>query len=191
MKAKDIIFLPKKALRERSTKVGIVDKSIKNLIKNMESATLDWEDNREHELGVALAAIQINQPKRVVIVRNNFEDKSDRTFKVLINPKITKYSGEKVDDFEGCLSIKDVYGRVPRYDKVKVSAQDENGNPIRITAEGFLARVIQHEIDHTNGIVFIDHIKNKKDSFFKLNKNGNLDQLDYLSDIKNNENLWA
>jgi peptide deformylase len=191
MKSKDIICLPNPHLRQRSKKVGLIDDDITQLIKDMESATLDWEDSRAHELGVALAAIQIDQPRRVVIIRNNFEDKSDRSFQILVNPKITKYEGSQEEDFEGCLSIKDVYGKVPRYTKVKVSALNENGEPIRITAEGFLARVIQHEIDHTNGIVFVDHIKDESDAFYTLTKDGSLKPLSYESKIKDSKMLWG
>lgn len=156
----------------------------------MVSSTLDWEDNREHEVGVALAAIQINQPLRIVIIRNNFDNKNDRTFKVFINPEITKLEGEMVEDFEGCLSIRDVYGKVPRYSQVKVKALNEHGKSIRLTANGFLARVFQHEIDHTNGIVFIDHIKDNPLAFYKLETDGKLTELDYDKQIKNSRKLW-
>jgi peptide deformylase len=185
----DIITLPNRHLRERSKKVGIVDDKIKQLIHDMEAATLDWEDHRDHEVGVALAAIQIDEPVRVVVVRNNFDDKKDRSFLTLINPEITKLEGEIEEDFEGCLSVLDIYGKVPRHTKVRIKATDINGRPIRITAEGFLARVLQHEIDHTNGIVYIDHIRGKKEAFYFLSKDGKLEELDYEKDIENT-NLW-
>lgn len=186
----DIITLPNPHLRERSKKVGLVDQSILDTIKDMEHATLDWEDSRAHEVGVALAGIQIDHKLRIVIIRNNFDNKKDRGFQIFINPEITKYEGDVVEDFEGCLSIKDVYGRVPRHDKVRVKALNIHGKPIRLTATGFLARIFQHEIDHTNGVVFIDHIKDKTDGFFRLNDEGKLDPLDYGKDIKDNTNLW-
>lgn len=186
----DIITLPNQHLRERSRKVGLVDENIKQVIADMESATLDWEDSREHEVGVALAAIQIDTKLRIVVIRNNFDNKDDRGFQVLINPEITKHEGKVTEDFEGCLSIKDVYGRVPRYEKVRVKAQNINGKTIRITATGFLARVMQHEIDHTNGIVFIDHIKDVADGFFRLQADGKLEPLDYEQEIKDNHELW-
>lgn len=186
----DIITLPNGHLRERSQKVGIVNDEIEQLVTNMEAATLDWEDSRKHEVGVALAAIQIDKKLRVVVLRNNFDDKSDRTFHVFINPKITKYEGELVEDYEGCLSVKDIYGKVERHSKVRVSATSLAGKEIRVTAEGFLARVFQHEIDHTNGVVFIDHIKDKPEAFFKLDPEGHLEKLDYDKDIKDNKDLW-
>ena len=187
----DLITLPNPHLRERSKKVGFVGDDIKDLISKMESATLDWESSREHEVGVALAAVQIDQLYRVVVVRNNFDDKSDKGFKVLINPEITKYEGELLDDYEGCLSVRNVYGKVPRYSRVRMKALDIHGKEFRVTAEGFLARVLQHEIDHTNGIVFIDHIKDKKDAFFILNHEGKLEALNYNKEIKDNVELWG
>ena len=179
----DIIALPHALLRQRSKKVGVITDTIRQLIADMESATLDWEDHRKHEIGVALAAIQIAEPLRVVIIRCDFSNKSDRSFDVFINPKITKFEGELKEDFEGCLSIRDVYGKVARYEKVRISALDINGKPIRVTAEGFLARVFQHEIDHTNGIMFIDHIKDKPEAFYRLDDEGKLEKLDYEKDI--------
>lgn len=186
----DIITLPNPHLRQRSKKVGLVDQSILDDIKDMELATLDWEDSRAHEVGVALAGIQIDKKLRIVIIRNNFDNKDDRGFQIFINPEIAKYEGDIVEDFEGCLSIKDVYGRVPRHEKVRVKALNVHGKPIRLTATGFLARIFQHEIDHTNGVVFIDHIKDQADGFFRLNDEGKLDPLDYDKDIKDNTDLW-
>lgn len=186
----DIITLPNRHLRQRSKRVGIVSPEITSLIENMEAATLDWEDSREHEVGVALAAIQIDQPLRLIILRNNFDKKEDRSFNVFINPRITKYEGEIREDYEGCLSIRDIYGKVPRHTKVRVKALGIDGKEIRITAEGFLARIFQHEIDHTNGIVFIDHIKNSPEAFYKLDKDGKLEALDYEKDIRTSDLLW-
>jgi peptide deformylase len=185
-----IITLPNSHLRERSRKVGLITEDIKKLVNGMKEATLDWEAERKHEVGVALAAIQIDMPLKIVIVRNNFDNKSDTTFTVFINPVITKYEGAIKEDYEGCLSIPEIYGRVPRYSKVRVRALDTNGREFRVTAEGFLARVLQHEIDHTNGVVFIDHIKDRQDAFFKLKENGQLEQIDYEKDIRKNRILW-
>jgi peptide deformylase len=186
----DIITLPNAHLRQRSRKVGLVTDEIRQLVDDMQAATLDWEDSREHEVGVALAAVQIDQLLRVVVIRSNFDDKSDRSFRVFINPEIVKRDGELLEDYEGCLSIRDVYGKVPRYSKVKIKALDLTGKEVRLTAEGFLARVFQHEIDHTNGIVFIDHIKDKPEAFFRLNDEGHLEALDYDKDVKSNSVLW-
>lgn len=183
MKKEDIITLPNAHLRQKSAKVKVVDSRITDLISDMVGAALDWEDSRPHEISAALAAVQIDRLDRVVIVRSDFENKDSREFTVLINPEIIKSEGELIEDYEGCLSVKDVYGKVPRFSKIKVKALNVDGVPIRIKAEGFLARVIQHEIDHTNGIVFIDHIRDKKDAFFELDKNGELQPLDYDTEV--------
>lgn len=185
MSAKDsIIVLPNKHLRQKSKRVAVVTPQVREVIQQMIDATVDWEDSREHELGVALAAVQIDQPYRIVIVRNSFDNKEDKSFSVFINPEIIKLEGELEEDYEGCLSVTDVYGKVPRYNKARLRALDENGNPIRVKVSGFLARVFQHEIDHTNGIVFVDHLKDKKDAFYKLTDDGKLKKVDYEA-IKN------
>ena len=174
-----IISLPNPHLRQRSRRVGLVSDEIRQIIDKMKQATLDWEASREHEVGVALAAVQIDQPYRIVIVRHNFDDKSDHNFDVFINPEITKLEGKIELDYEGCLSVKDIYGEVPRYNKVRVRALDENGHEIRFKAEGFLARVLQHEVDHIQGTMFVDHIKDQHDAFFKLTETGKLEPINY------------
>jgi len=175
----DIINLPNPSLRKVSKRVGLVTDEIRQLAKDMENATLDWEDSRPHEFGIALAAVQIDELLRVVVIRNDFDNKKDRSFTVFINPVIVKKEGKMVEDYEGCLSVKDVYGLVPRYNKVKVKALDLDGKEFRVTAEGFLARVFQHEVDHTKGVVFVDHIIDDPDAFYRLAKNGKLEKLDY------------
>lgn len=186
----DIITLPHPDLRRRSQKVGLITQEIRDIVAGMEHATLDWEESRDHEVGVALAAVQVDQMYRIVVLRNNFDDKKDKTFSIFINPQITKYDGDIEEDFEGCLSIRDVYGRVPRHSKVRVKALNLEGREVVIKAEGFLARIFQHEIDHTNGIMFIDHIRNVPEAFYRLNVNGRLEKLDYETEIRDDAELW-
>ena len=190
MKKDAIITLPNAHLRAKSQRVHVVTDEIRQLIADMTSASIDWEDSRPHEISAALTAVQVDRLEKVVIVRADFDDKTNREFIALINPEIVKAEGELVNDYEGCLSVKDVYGRVPRHSKIRVRALDSEGNEVRFKAEGFLARVIQHEIDHTNGIVFIDHIKEQTDSFYRLNDKGELNPLDYDEHIKDNTDLW-
>ena len=190
MKKEDIIALPSSNLRQKSAKVHVVTDVTKSLINDMTSAALDWEDSRPHEISAALAAVQIDRLDRIVIVRSDFDDKQVRDFTALINPEVVKYEGAVTEDFEGCLSVANVYGKVPRYNKIRIKALDQDGNEVRFKAEGFLARVIQHEIDHTNGIVFIDHIKDKKNGFYTLDKEGELQPLDYEKHIEKNHILW-
>ncbi|MDQ3158859.1 MAG: peptide deformylase [bacterium] len=186
----DIITLPNNHLRKPSKKVGLITTEIKDAIQKMIDATIDWEQHRKHEAGVALASIQIDIPLKIVIIRKDFENTSKPEFNVYINPTIVKYEGEVKEDFEGCLSIKDIYGKVPRHTKVRVKALTPEGKEIKLVAEGFLARVFQHEVDHTKGKVFIDLIEDNPDAFYKLDRDGKLHELDYEKDVKNNTDLW-
>ncbi|HEX6258693.1 MAG TPA: peptide deformylase [Candidatus Saccharimonadales bacterium] len=186
----DIITLPNPHLREKSHRVHVITPEITELVHEMTAATLDWEASRPYEIGAALAAIQIDVLERVVIIRSDLDDKENREFMTLINPEIVKYEGDIIYDHEGCLSVKNIYGLVPRHSEVRVKALDLEGNEIRLRAKGFLARVLQHEIDHTNGIMFIDHIKDSAEGFFTLNDKGELKKLNYATEIKNNSILW-
>ena len=174
-----IITLPHPSLRKRSQRIHVVTDETKQLIDDMRAAALDWEDSRPHEIAVALAAVQIDRLERAVIVRADFDNKENREFVALLNPEVVKAEGEIVTDHEGCLSVKDLYGAVPRHDKIRVRALDETGHEVRVKAEGFLARILQHEIDHTNGICFVDHIKDDKDAFFTLTAKGDLEPVTY------------
>lgn len=190
MKKEAIITLPNPALRKKSKKVTVIDDATKQLVRDMTDASIDWENSRPHEISAALAAVQIDRLERVVIVRGSFDDKSDREFVTLINPEIVKYEGTVVEDYEGCLSVANIYGKVPRHSKIRVRALDENGHEIRFKADGFLARVIQHEIDHTNGVVFVDRIKEQTDAFYTLDDKGELQPLEYETHILGNSILW-
>lgn len=185
-----IVTLPEPNLRKRSQKVGVITDEMKKLISDMISATIDWENSRDHEVAVGLAAVQVDKLYRVFIIRNNFENTEDQNFTVFINPEIVKQIGPIEEDFEGCLSVPDVYGKVPRYHGVKVKALNQEGKSFRVTAYGFLARILQHEVDHTHGVVFIDHIKDKKNAFYRLMPEGGLEPLSYEKDIANNSFLW-
>jgi peptide deformylase len=186
----DIIALPNPHLRQKSKRIGIVTPEIRQIVADMQAATIDWDVSRPHEVGVALAAVQIDRLYKIIVVRNNHDDKTDHSFTAFINPEIIKLEGEVIEDFEGCLSVPNIYGKVPRYSKVRVKALNLDGKPFRVTAEGFLARIFQHEIDHTNGLVFIDHIKDKSEAFFRINEAGKLEPLDYAKDVQKDPILW-
>jgi len=190
MKKEDIIKLPNAHLRQKSKKVHVITSETASLIDDMTAAALDWEDSRPHEISAALAAVQIDRLDRVVIIRSDFDDKNTRDFTAFINPEIVKYEGGQTSDYEGCLSVGGIYGKVPRYNKIRVKALTPDGQEVRFKAEGFLARVIQHEIDHTNGIVFIDHIRDDEKAFYTLDEKGELQPLDYDEHIKTNSILW-
>lgn len=190
MKKEDIIILPDPKLRQKSEKVYSITPEILQLIRDMTNVALDWENSRPHEVSAALAASQVGRSERVIIVRSDFEDKNVKEFTALINPEIIKFEGKISKDFEGCLSVPDIYGEVPRYDRIRIRAMDINGNNIRFKADGFLARTLQHEVDHNNGVLFIDHIRDEQKAFFKLDEKGELQPLDYEKHIKDNPILW-
>ena len=168
---KKIVTIPNKILRMKSKRIGFVDDSVRKLADDMIETTINWD--HDSEFGAALAAIQVGEPLKLTVVRNDFDDPKNQEFTTLVNPEIVKSSVERVNDIEGCLSVPGIYGRVSRPLKVKVKAQDENGNPIRLSLEGFPARVLQHEIDHMNGVIFLDHIDDSS-QLFNIDKNGSL-----------------
>ena len=178
---KNIITLPDPTLREKSAKIREISASVRETIQAMKDAAIDWENSRPHEAAVALAAVQIAKLERIIIIREDFEDKDNQKFTVLINPEIVKYEGTIELDDEGCLSVAHgVYGQVPRWTKVRVKALDENGYEVRFKSPSpFLARVLQHEIDHCNGIVFVDHIAHDADAFELLDEKGDLVPADF------------
>lgn len=180
MKKEDIIVLPHPDLRKRSDRVHVITDATLQLVDDMTSACLDWEYSHPHEVAVALAAVQIDRLERIVIVRGDFDDKSNKEFIALINPEIVKTEGEPtIIQPEGCLSVSKLYGDVPRYPRVRVKAINIDGQEIRIKASGFLSMLFQHEIDHTNGICFVDHIKDQKEAFYTLTDKGELEPVDY------------
>lgn len=173
-----IVTIPNKILRSKSKRIGYVDDSIRKLANDMVQTTVDWD--HDSEFGAALAAVQVAQPIRLTVVRNDFDNKDKKDFTTLINPEIVKKSDETVKDIEGCLSVPGIYGNVDRHLSIKVKALDENGAPIRLNVSGFAARVLQHEIDHMNGIIFLDHINNNQD-LFQIDEHGKLHPLDQQS----------
>ena len=185
-----IITTPDPRLRKKSTKAHFDDPKISELISEMRKHSLEWEKEHKYELSAAMAAPQLGINKRVIIVRDDLEDKNNNHFTALLNPEVIKVSGQPVRDFEGCLSVPYIYGKVPRPPHIKIKAELEDGTPVRIKADDFLARTLLHEIDHLNGILFIDHIKNDRDAFYIMNEKGELDPLDYDKNIKDNHELF-
>lgn len=130
------------ALRQKAKRVERVDHEIRNLADEMLKTM--YEAN-----GVGLAAPQVAVPLRLIVI-----DVGDGPI-TLVNPEIIKREGEE-EDIEGCLSIPGLYGTVKRAAKVVVAALDGSGSPAVISGEGLLARALQHEIDHLDGILFVD-----------------------------------
>ena len=120
------------------------------------------ETMKEYD-GVGLAADQVHETKQLCVLEvldnPRYPNKSKVPLTVLINPKITPLSEETEDDWEGCLSIPDLRGRVPRYKSIHIEALDRDGKPLDFVANDFHARVIQHEYDHLNGKVYLDRMK--------------------------------
>jgi peptide deformylase len=160
MALRDILILPDRRLRQVSEPVKKIDAGIRELVEDMFETMYDAP-------GIGLAAIQIGTPKRVVTM--DLAKKDDpRNPQVFINPEIVWASDEKAIYEEGCLSIPEYYGDVERPAQVKVQYLDLEGKTHELEASGLLATCLQHEIDHLNGVLFIDHLsKLKRDRVLK------------------------
>ena len=160
MALREIIVLPDKRLRLVSEPVKTVDAELRALVDDM------FETMYEAP-GVGLAAIQVGVPKRVITADTAKKDEPKQP-QVFINPEIVWSSEEKNTYEEGCLSIPEYYEEVERPARVKVKFTDLDGKTREVEADGLLATVLQHEIDHLNGVLFIDHIsKLKRDRVIK------------------------
>jgi len=160
MALREIIILPDKRLRLVSEPVKTVDAGVRALVDDM------FETMYEAP-GVGLAAIQIGVPKRIVTADTAKKDEEKRP-QVFLNPEVVWSSEDKATYEEGCLSIPEYYEEVERPTQVKVRYMDIDGKTQEIEANGLLATVLQHEIDHLNGVLFIDHIsKLKRDRVIK------------------------
>ena len=160
MALRDIIILPDKRLRLVSEPVKTVDADVRALVNDM------FETMYEAP-GVGLAAIQVGVPKRIVTVDTAKKDEEKKP-QVFLDPEIVWSSEEKATYEEGCLSIPEYYEEVERPTQVKVRFMDLDGKTQEVEANGLLATVLQHEIDHLNGVLFIDHIsKLKRDRVIK------------------------
>lgn len=186
-----IITTPDPRLREKSEKVRKIDDEILEVIAGMRKLSLDWEKEHPFELSAAMAAPQVGVNKRIIIVRDDMNDKKKASFTALINPEVIRADGKIKEDYEGCLSVPTIYGMVPRATKVRVKAKLEDGTEVRIKATDELARTLLHEIDHLDGILFIDHIKDKENAFYEMDDKGDLVPVNYDENIRDNKNLWG
>ncbi|UCD66313.1 MAG: peptide deformylase [Deltaproteobacteria bacterium] len=158
MAIKKILTYPNPVLRQRVETVTNFDDSLKELARDLAETMYDAP-------GAGLAANQIGVCLRVVVVDVS-ESEEEKKPLVLVNPEIIEKEGCQVDE-EGCLSVIDLTAKVERYSKLLVKAQDLNGKTWEFPAEEFFARVIQHELDHLNGILFIDHLSPLKRALYK------------------------
>ena len=155
MALRTIVTLPEAVLRRKARAVTKFDKGLQTVIDDM------IETMREAP-GVGLAAPQIGLAERIIVIeyfeREEDEENEDAPRKVwaVLNPEIVKSSEEKVLGIEGCLSVPGLVGEVERHAAIQVKGLNRHGKPTKIKAEGWLARIFQHEIDHLNGVIFTD-----------------------------------
>ncbi len=150
----EITTLPDPILRRKAHKIAVVDKDLQPLIDNM-------IETMRAAPGVGLAAPQVSQSIRLIVVEygeenEEGEEAEPKKLYVVINPEIVAVSEEKEMGIEACLSIPGLAGEVERYSALVIKGLNRFGRPTRIKAEGWLARIFQHEIDHLDGIVFTD-----------------------------------
>jgi peptide deformylase len=156
MAIRPLVILPDAKLRLKSEPVGPVTDDVRALASDMLETMYDAP-------GIGLAAIQIGVPKRLVVVDLG-KTVEERRPLVLVDPEITWSSDETRVHEEGCLSIPEYYEEVERPDRVRVRYRDLDGQTVEVDADGMLSTCVQHEIDHLNGVLFIDHLSRLKRS---------------------------
>ena len=152
MAVRPIRTLPDPVLRAKTVRIKDIPSSMGRLIEDM-------VDSMRAAHGVGLAANQIGMRQRVAVI-----EIPDEEVRILVNPEIVKREGEREVE-EGCLSVPGYRGTITRSEKVTVKAIDLKGKPFRLKAEGLLAQALEHETDHLNGIVYIDHLESPDDLF--------------------------
>jgi peptide deformylase len=155
----EILTYPDPFLTKTVKPVTIFDDKTQKIIEDMADTMYDAP-------GVGLAAIQAGIDKRIIVF-DPAADPEKREFQVFINPEVVESQGEMVSENEGCLSVPDYRSNVKRSERVRVEGFDRYGNPLKIEAVGLLSVILQHEIDHLNGILFIDRISALKRQFYK------------------------
>ncbi|MBW2597622.1 MAG: peptide deformylase [Deltaproteobacteria bacterium] len=166
MEPLNILTYPDKFLSEPTKPVENIDEKIQNLIKDMASIMYQAP-------GIGLAAIQVGINKSLLVYDVSPRDE-ERSLQVLINPRIVESEGTTISEDEGCLSVPDFRANVKRSASVLIEGVDSKEKPLRIEAEGLLAVVLQHEIDHLNGILFIERISSLKREIYKRRVRKNL-----------------
>jgi len=156
----EILTLPDERLRQKSQEVISFDQPLSKLITDLTDTIINQVD----PLGLGLSAPQIDVFKRVFVARIR------NKIKAFVNPKILKTSKSEVAFLEGCLSVPDLYGHVTRPAEIDLEAQDRQGKKIKAHYKGLAARIIQHEIDHLDGTLFIDHVHDQNGKLFKVEK---------------------
>ena len=155
----EILTYPNKFLSEQTKPLENIDGKVQQMIDQMAATMYEAP-------GVGLAAIQVGWGKSLLIYDISPRDEN-RSLQVLINPKIITQEGEILSENEGCLSVPDFRADVKRAANITVSGYDREGKPVRMDAEGFLSIVLQHEIDHLNGTLFLEHISSLKRQMYQ------------------------
>jgi len=158
MSLRTILTFPNPILRKKTKKISTFDDSLQTLATDMIETMYDAP-------GVGLAAPQIGESIQLIVV-NASQDDDGKESMIMINPEITEKEGNQVDE-EGCLSVLDLTASVKRSKKITVSYQDITGEKQEISVEDRFAVVLQHEIDHLHGILFIDHLSTLKRALYK------------------------
>jgi peptide deformylase len=158
MSCLEICTYPDPILRRKAEPVTAIDRELRKLIDEM-------AETMYAAPGIGLAANQVGKAQRVLVIDLQ-RPEYDQGLVVLVNPRIVAASGETTYE-EGCLSLPEFFSNVKRYDQVTVQALDKDGNPMEISASGLLAVVLQHEIDHLEGRLFIDHLGTITRELFK------------------------
>lgn len=158
MSIRTIYQYPAPVLRQKTKKVETFNSSLKSLIEDMAETMYDAP-------GIGLAAPQVGESIQLLVVNISKEEEVNE-YMAIINPKITAKEGSQLDE-EGCLSVPDLTANVKRFKKITITYQDTDGNDMELTAEDRFAVVLQHEIDHLNGILFIDHLSPLKRNLYK------------------------
>jgi peptide deformylase len=155
----EILTYPNKILLHPAKPLKNIDGEVQEMIQNMARTMYEAP-------GIGLAAIQVGWGKSLLIYDVSPRDEN-RDLKVIVNPKIIASEGEILSEDEGCLSVPDFRADVKRASQILVEGLDREGSPLKIEADGLLAIVLQHEIDHLNGTLFIDHISALKREMYK------------------------
>ena len=155
MAIREILTVPHPVLKQVSTPVEAVDDELRALMDDMLETMYDAP-------GIGLAAVQIGVPKRIIVMDLSRGDEEPKAPRYFINPEITWKSEETLPYEEGCLSVPEIYDEVERPARVKLRYLDYNGNAVEEDAEGLFAVCIQHEMDHLEGVLFIDHLSRLK-----------------------------
>ena len=159
MSIRKIYQYPAPVLRQETEKITEFDENLQQLVEDMAETMYDAP-------GIGLAAPQIGETLKLIVVDTSEDRENAQEYMALVNPEIIEHEGTQLDE-EGCLSVPELTAKVKRHEKITVAYQDLEGKPQQLTTQDRFAVVLQHEIDHINGILFIDHLSSLKRNLYK------------------------